>query len=206
MGGATSSHSTTCAGAGGGSEGQGAAPCATSSPAPFSPRGGGGGRGGRWGGRGVLGGSKGGGKRGILGRDLRHMGRVRIDGLSDGLQDGGSGEEEETRDGGEEWRRGRGGGGRRLQGEGLHRLQVWPVSCRLGWKRLGFLIRHALGRPRGGAASRFGIFGLCGGGGGDLGLVECENRTLTRRERKGTEGWRRTEEWRGEENSNEDES
>lgn len=49
----------------------------------------------------MLGGSKGGGKRGILGRDLRHMGRVRIDGLSDGLQDGGSGEEEETRDGGE---------------------------------------------------------------------------------------------------------
>lgn len=80
---------------------------------------------------------------------------------------------------------------------------MWPLGRRLGRKRLGFLVGHTLGRPRGVAASHFGIFGL--GGGGDLRLAEGKNRTLTRRERKGTEGWRRTEEWRGEENSNEDE-
>ncbi len=64
-----------------------------------------------------------GGEWGALWGDLRHMGRVRIDGFSDRFQDRRS-REEEARDGGQERR----GGGRRrrrsLQGEGLHRLQV----------------------------------------------------------------------------------
>ncbi len=97
-----------------------------------------------------------GGEWGALWGDLRHMGRVRIDGFSDRFQDRRS-REEEARDGD---RSGEGEG----EGDGGVCRGRDFIDCRWGRSEaafegrvLSFLVSYALGRPGCGGTSCFGV-------------------------------------------------